>query len=196
MIDPEFETTINRLNQGWLGSYQERAKARHADDQKAFDDAGRRMVEFHRELKAELKAEGRKFQAETKLDPTSSDDAKVEQLLTAFARGTRLTRIWRDVMHEVRISMCCGNKVADKVWAPLKALGRRDDLSKFLDDKDQSTRATAASWLVGGMPDRCLPILNEIAKDHMGLAAGLTAYWTLRLWEHGAIPKYQPGSKS
>jgi hypothetical protein len=196
MIDPEFDNTINRLNQGWMGSYRERAKARHGGDQKAFDDAGQRMVGFYQELKAELKAEGRKFEAETKVDPAASDDAKVEQLLTAFARGTRLTRIWRDVMQNVRISVRCGNKVTDKVWGPLKTLGRRDDLARFLNDKDPSTRATAAAWLVGRMPDRCLPILTEISKDHMGLAAGLTAYWTLRLWEHNAIPKDQPESKS
>jgi hypothetical protein len=196
MIDPEFENTINRLNEGWMGSFRERAKARRSGDQKGFDDAGRRMVEFYQELKAELKAEGRKFEAETKLDPAANDDAKVEQLLTAFARGTRLTRIWRDVMQETRISVCCGNKVADKVGASLRALGRREDLVKFLDDKDPSTRATAASWLVGEMPDRCLPILTEISKSQWFLAAGLTAYWTLRLWEHGAIPKYQPKPKS
>ena len=194
MIDSEFEQKIVRLQNEETESWRERAKANYAGDRKAADNATLRMIAIDKELMGALRAEGLKFQAELRLKPADDDDAKVNQLLIAFARGIRLSRIWRDVIHQARISMCCVGKVFSGVQAVLDTMNRRGDLAIFLDDPDQAIRSRAASLLLDRMPDRCVPILQEISRKEGGSSAGITAFWALAMYENGAIPKHKTAS--
>jgi hypothetical protein len=131
-----------------------------------------------------LKREGRKFEAERKIDPAASGDMNASKLLRAFVRGARLTRIWWDIMDQSRISCCCERKVFE-ISMQLDAMGRRGDLAQFLDAPDLELRAKAAGCLVAKMPDRCLPVLNEIAGQSKSRCARSSASMALMAYENG-----------
>jgi hypothetical protein len=189
MIGTEFAETIDRLQKGESDAWRERAKARHLGDQKTSEAAAVRMVAFNKELMAALKTEGLKYEAELKADPAENEEEKVTRLLTAFARGARLTRIWNDTMHQERIGFCCAKKISKQILPELDALNRRGDVVIFLDDPDLSVRAKAASWLLDTMPDRCLPILREIDRTERALNAGWIACWALDAYERRTAVK-------
>jgi hypothetical protein len=179
MIDTEFEENFLQLQKGELESWQARAKARHIGDQAAYDAASQRFSAFAHESETALKAEGLKFEAELRLDPTADDDTMVAQLLVAFQRGSRLSRIWDDLMHQVKISACCAKKISKNILPALEGMDRLGELEQFLDHPDLAVRARAASWLLDRMPDRCLPILREIDRTERALDAGWIACWAL-----------------
>lgn len=179
MIDPEFTKTIERLQKGESDAWRERAKARHFGDQKTFDVAGARMIAFNQQLMAALKAEGLKFNAELKPKAGESEDEKVTRLLTAFVRGTRLSRIWSDTKHHEKLGARYSIKVTKQTVWELDAMDRRGDLVVFLDDPDPSVRAKAAALLKETMPDRCIPILEDVYRAERMRDAGWIAMWAL-----------------
>jgi hypothetical protein len=195
MIDPEFEINFHRLQKAELDSLVALARAKQAGDQAAFETAQYNLVTNYQASRAALKQEGRKFNAELKLNPAADDDAKTAQLLLAFERGSRLSRLWHDTMQQARIGSCCAGKVINKIQPALDAMDRRGDLVAFLAHKDKSVRARAASWLLDRIPDQCLPILEGIAQTERALDAGWIAFWAIGMYENGAIPQYK-GTKS
>jgi hypothetical protein len=183
LIGNEFVETIDRIQKGILDSFREYAKAKQANDQDAAERASLQIANLSQESTAALKAEGLKFETELKPNADESEDAKVLRLLTAFARGTRLSRIWDDVKTQRRIGACCAKKVITQVLPALDAINRRGDVVLFLDDTDMSIRARAACWLLDTMPDRCLPMLHEIERTERALNAGWIACWGLHAYE-------------
>jgi hypothetical protein len=171
----DFDANMRRLHEAEGRFVSDMLKAKRAGDAAAVRRAQQGMVAVHQESRAALKAEGRKFEAETKLDPGASDDAKVAQLLRAFERGERLAAIWFDYKNMVRISACCTKKVFQKVVFVLDAMDRTNDLACFLDHPNLVVRARAAGCLLESMPDRCLPILREICRTQGFLLAGRIA---------------------
>ena len=179
ILDPDFDANFMKLHQGVSDSYWARAKAGHDGDQAAFDKASQQFVKYELAARAELKAEALRYAADRKLDPAADEDTKVAQLLMAFARGCRLGRLWSDVMAEIPIGSRHVKKIYQFVLPALDAMGRRADLVKLLDEPDPSVRATAAMLLKKMMPDRCIPILEELARTERMLDAGWIAGWAL-----------------
>jgi hypothetical protein len=180
MLDLDFEANFMKLEQGVSDSYRARAKAGHDGDQAPFDHASEQMVRYALAARAELKAEALRYAADRKLDPAADEDTKTAQLLMAFARGCRLGRLWSDVMAEIPIGSRHVKKIYQFVLPALDAMGGRSDLAKLLDEPDPSVRATAAMLLKEMMPDRCIPILEEIYRTEHMLDAGWIAMWALR----------------
>jgi hypothetical protein len=164
MFESEFEANMQRLQEAEGRLSAEILKAKRSGDTAAYERARHRLVAGYQESRAALKAEGQKFEAEIKLDPGASDDAKVAQLLGAFERGERLACVWFDYMNSMRISSCCVGKIFHNIVFVLDAMNRRDDLVCFLDHPNPAVRARAAGCLMKKMPDRCLPILKEIYR--------------------------------
>jgi hypothetical protein len=179
MLDPDFETNFLRLHNGELDSWRARAKARHDGDQTAYDNAGAEMIKYALAARAELKAEALRYAADRKIKPTADEDTKVAQLLMAFARGCRLGRLWSDVMAEIPIGTRHVKRIYQIVLPALGTIGRHADLAKLLDEYDPSVRARAASLLKEIMPDRCIPILEEVYRTERMLDAGWIAMWAL-----------------
>jgi hypothetical protein len=179
MLDLDFEANFMKLEQGVSDSYRARAKARHDGNQIAFENASRQMVRYALAARAELKSEALRYAADRKIDPATDEDTKVARLLMAFARGCRLGRLWSDVMAEIPIGSRHVKKIYQFVLPALDAMGRRADLAKLLDEPDPSVRATAAMLLKEIMPDRCIPILEELARTERMLDAGWIAGWAL-----------------
>lgn len=183
-LNDGFEAKIRRLQTAEFSIYKECLDARRVGDTAGENAASLRLIDNHRELRAAMKAEALKFNAETKVAPAARDDEKVSQFLGAFVRGLRLTRLWRDVLLEPRIAQYRGQKVVDIIQPALDRLGRRGDLEAFLSHPDLSVRATAASWLLIRLPEKCVPILKDIqAKNSLITDAGLIAHWALVIHE-------------
>jgi hypothetical protein len=191
LIGNEFAEIVGRLAKGEMASWQERAKANYIGDRKTADAARSRMFQFNQELMAAIKAEGLKYEGELKPNVGESEEEKATRLLTAFARGTRLTRVWNDVIQLKRIGACCSKKTYKFVLRELDAMNRRGDLVMFLDDPDFSIRAKTAACLLNTMPDRCLPILLEINRTQGVLNAGWIAFWSLDMYETETGVKYK-----
>jgi hypothetical protein len=183
LIGNEFVEIIDRIEKGIFDALCECAKAKRLGDENAVERASLRIATLSQESTAALKAEGLKFEAELKPNADESEDAKALRLLTAFARGTRLSRIWGDVKTQRRIAACCAKKVITQVLPALDAINRRGDVVLFLDDPDMSIRARAACWLLDTMRDRCLPMLREINRTERALNAGWIACWGLDAYE-------------
>jgi hypothetical protein len=179
MLDLDFEANFMTLHKGELDNWRARAKARHDGDQTAFDNASQQMVRYALAARAELKSEALRYAADRKLDPAADEDTKVTQLLMAFARGCRLGRLWSDVMAEIPIGSRHVKKIYQLVLPALDAMGRRADLAKLLDEPDPSVRGRAASLLKETMPDRCIPILEDVYRRERMLDAGRIAMWAL-----------------
>ncbi len=168
-----------KLQQGESDSYRARGKARHDGDQAAFDSASEQMVRYALASRAELKAEALRYAADRKVDPSADEDTKVAQLLMAFARGCRLGRLWSDVMAEIPIGSRHVKNIYQIVLPALDAMGRRADLARLLDEPDPSVRARAASLMKEIVPDRCIPILEDVYRRERMLDAGRIAMWAL-----------------
>jgi hypothetical protein len=175
MLDPEFEANLMRLQKGELDSFRARGKAGRDGDQTAFDNASRELVKYALASRAELKAEAMRYAADRRVDPAADEDTKVAQLLMAFARGCRLGRLWSDAMAEIPIGSRHVKKIYQLILPALDAMGRRADLAKLFDEPDPSVRATAAMLLKELMPDRCIPILENIYRTERMLDAGWIA---------------------
>jgi hypothetical protein len=119
------------------------------------------------------------------LNPEDDHDTKVAQLLTAFRRGCRLARLWNDVFRQDRLASRYGMKVGRRLHQPLAEMGRLGDLAALLDDDDHAVQATAASWLLEDMPERCMPIVQEISEAERrfsyagSIACGAVDYYEL-----------------
>ena len=175
MLDPDFDANFMKLQQGENDSFRARGKAMHDGDQAAFDNASQEMVRYALAARAELKAEALRYAADCKVDAAADEDTKVARLLMAFARGCRLGRLWSDVMAEIPIGTRHAKKIYQIVLPALDAMGRRADLAKLLDEPDPSVRARAASLMKEMMPDRCVPILEDIYRTERMLNAGWIA---------------------
>jgi hypothetical protein len=176
----EFENNINQLQALEAKSWAEAAKARHLGDTASAQRLTEEMLHYNQATTTAMEAESRKLDAQLKLDPGADDDAKVIQLLDAFVTGAVLSRIWYDTLAEREVSNSFVRKLIFNVVNVLDAMGRRDDLAKFLTHPDLGVRARAAFFLIDTMPDRCIPLLREIRKTERWLDAGYTALLTLR----------------
>jgi hypothetical protein len=178
-LDPAFEANLVNLQQKMFASLKLKGQALRAGDKAAADKAIEQTTKYALAARAELKAEALRYAADLKLKPTANDDTKVAQLLTAFARGCRLTRLWDDVMGEIPAGTRHAKKIYRIILPALDAIDRRTDLALLLDDPDPSVRARAASLLKEAMPDRCIPILEDVYRTQRMLDAGWIAGWAL-----------------
>lgn len=178
-LDPGFEANLVNLQQKIFDSLKLRGQALRAGDQAAAGKAIEQMAKYALAARAELKAEALRYAADLKLNPRADDDTKVAQLLTAFARGCRLTRLWDDVMGEIPAGTRHAKKIYRIILPALDAMGRSADLAQLLDDPDPSVRARAASLMKDTMPDRCIPILEDVYRTQRMLDAGWIAGWAL-----------------
>lgn len=184
-LNDGFEDRIRRLQAAQYSILKDCMLAKKAGDADSEEAASKKLFYNNQELRSTMKAEALKFRAESRVDRAASDDQQVSQLLGAFVRGLRLTRLWRDVLMESRIAQRHGQKVVDIIQPALDALGRRGDLEAFLDHPDLSVRATAATWLIIRMPEKCVPILKEIAsRDLVTTDAAGIAHWGLVIYEN------------
>jgi len=179
MLDPDFETNLNRLQGKVIESLRAKGKAILEENQAAIDHAAEQAATHALAARAEMKAEAKRYAADLRIDPAVDDDMKADQLLRAFARGCRLTRLWDDVLGEIPAGTRHSQKIFRIVLPALDAIGRRGDLAKLLNDPDPSVRARAASLLMDTMPDQCVPILKEVYRTQRMLDAGWIAGWAL-----------------
>jgi hypothetical protein len=179
MLDPAFETNLVELHNAELADLKAMRKARREGDEAAYHKAGLQLIATERAIRTELKAEALRYAAELRVSPTADDDTKAAKLLKAFARGCRLGRLWSDVMNEIPIGTRHVKKIYKIILPVLDAMGRRADLAKLLDDPDPSVRGRAASLLKETMPDRCIPILEDVYRRERFRDAGSVAMWAL-----------------
>ncbi len=179
MLDLNFETNLMRLQEKMIESLRARGKAILAHDQAAADEAAGQFSVHLLAARTELNMEAKRYAADLKVDPAAGDNSKAVQLLRAFARGCRLTRLWRDVMGEIPAGTRHAKKIYRIVLPALDAIGRRRDLAKLLDDPDPSVRGRAAFLLKEAMPDRCASILEDVYRKERFGDAGSVVMWAL-----------------
>ncbi len=187
MSEIDFEKRTVELLKAQFAALRDLAAARRADDAAAHANAGSRLVRLDSEIATLLKAESARLRALLKLPANADDEARVAQLLLAFRQGAKLKRVWIDLLGDSR----AGSRVAKRAWRVIPLLdaigdGRRTALACFLDDKDADVRATAAAALLKIMPERAVPILEEISHSGKWLSAGSTAMINLLMYRSGA----------
>jgi hypothetical protein len=181
----DFEDEIIQLRKASFAALKDTGAAQRANDEAAERDAGKRLVQAELEMISRLKAEEKKLKALLKLPANADREAKIAQLLTAFRHGAKLYRVWIDYM----VERGPGNRVlklTHSVLPLLRSIGcDRLALEPLLDDKDINVRAMAASALSEDLPNRALPILEEISNTGRWLSAGWTAMAALSMHNTG-----------
>jgi hypothetical protein len=140
-------------------------------------------IEIFKELDR-LKAEGlAAIRALLARQDTMPDDERSSSLIRGFEFAARLSHTLRDELRDttgktkvVRLM----NTIADT----LDTLGPgRSALAVLLDNSDAGVRASAGAYLINLMPERVIPIMQEVQKNEDASSAFFTAYWTVRCWE-------------
>ena len=186
MSETDFEKRVVEMLKAQFAALRDSAAARRAGDIKAEDDAGSRLVQTDREITTLLKSEELRLKMLLKPPADADADTRVAQLLMAFRQGAKLERVWHDLLGDSKAASRVAKR-AQKVIPLLDAIGdgRRTALTCFLDDKDADVRASAAAALLKFMPERTVPILEEISRNGKWLSAGNTAMVNLIMYRSG-----------
>lgn len=133
-----------------------------------------------------LKAQGLKLLA-AQLDRYNSSAVQehVESLVRSFELGAKLAHSLHDELLDTEGEA----EVVHLLDAIVKRLDEtqpgRAVLSVLLDHRDAGVRASAAAYLLKVMPERVLPVLDEIESSEDGNSAHFTAYFAKLIWERG-----------
>jgi hypothetical protein len=186
MDDVDFEARVRGMVKEQEACLFAKRAARLAGDEAGQEKALDRLVSLEFEGLAVLKAKAGQLRVLARVKSRSSNDEKVAQLLLAFGLAAKLSRIWKDVHNENK-KAAKFQRVAYEVAGRLDAIddGRRSALAVFLDGSDTDAKALAASSLLKTMPERCVPILEELKTTERWLNASHIAIAALVMHEMG-----------
>jgi hypothetical protein len=112
-----------------------------------------------------------------------SESGRVASLLHGFEFAVRLEATLSDEMADSE-GVTQVDRVVDDIVVALASIGSgRSALLPLLDHGDPRVRASAGGYLIDLMPDRVIPVLQQIEKEARGYWAGFKAYWIRRTWE-------------
>ncbi len=182
MRDTLDEAKIEKMSESLMPDFAAFNEATEKNDDEAHRRILARMVNTQREIDRWLATQAAKMSSALDVSSLRSDEERIAQLLQAFAFGGKLARICTDIIGDAK----AGNKAEEQAYGAGHAIKAIDTdgklpLAVFLDDPDPSVRAIAASLLVEIIPDRALPVLEEIVKVNSTDSAGLTAFWALTM---------------
>jgi hypothetical protein len=131
-----------------------------------------------------LKADGLAIiQALLNESGTPSADDRIKTLVHGFEFGARLADTlhdeFRDIDGETNVV-----RLMDAVVKEINAMGSgRSALSGLLDHPDAGVRALAGTYLIDLMPERVVPVLEDVKERENANSAHFRAFWTLLAWD-------------
>jgi hypothetical protein len=177
-------------------SLLEELQAAHAQhDEKRMLEIGRKLVQNAKSIEQELENRRAAMEKAVVTAKTAADpDARTKRLLTAFAFCVKTACNADEETGDVE-TYNFGVRQLRAVGNELRSLDRFSELAQLLDNPDIEIRGFAAVWLRNLMPERILPILQEINKTKkFGTPVGTQVYIAMRELEQ-AKEKAAAGQK-
>jgi hypothetical protein len=113
----------------------------------------------------------------------TSESERVASLLRGFEFAVRLEATLKDEMGDVDGYTQVDRAMDDFVVALASVGSGRAALVPLLGHDDPRIRASAGGYLIDLMPDRVIPVLQQVEKEARGYCAGFDAHWILLTWE-------------
>jgi hypothetical protein len=176
-------TAIAQLGEQLANWFADNVSTFLTDDRAAHGKAILKGIAIVKELNR-LKADGLAAIAAVINDQdVSTDSERLANLLEAFVFAEKLAA----ALHDELLDVDGETKVLRLVRPIVDKLDTiepgRNALAGLLDDPDPIVQASAATFLIGTMPDRVIPILRAIEQNELGKSAGFKAGWALTDWE-------------
>ncbi|HLG87710.1 MAG TPA: hypothetical protein VKZ79_11005 [Alphaproteobacteria bacterium] len=185
--DPKDEAPVEEWAQSLEPLLPEIAAATRANDREAVKKLLMRSLRIRKQIDDYMTAQENELSTLMNVSGLTDDDARVEQLLGAFVLGGRLRHIHYDVLGDEDGR----NRVTGKVYEIPRMLDsmtpkRRPALADLLDHPHPDVRAMAAGSLLDLMPERAVPVLEEIHNEFRGTSAGLVALFATMIRDRAA----------
>lgn len=111
------------------------------------------------------------------------DRSHETSLIQAFAFGARLADALHDEFLDTDGEAQVWSLLDQIVLSLQKSSSGRASLDTLLGSPDPGVRGAAGAYLIDLMPDRVIPMLQNVHAEARGQSAGFGAYWTLLSWE-------------
>ncbi len=160
----------------------EELQAAHAQhDEKKMIEIGRKLVQNAKDCEQDLQNRRAVMEKAVATAKAVADpEERTRKLLTTFAFCVKAACGADEETGDIE-TYNFGVRQLRAVGDELRSLDRFSELAQFLDNPDIEVRGFAAVWLRNLMPERILPILQEINKtEKFGTPVGTQVYIAMR----------------
>jgi hypothetical protein len=126
----------------------------------------------------------------TSQDVTTKEQ-RVASLIRGFVFGTRLADTLHDEIRDIVDGETKVLHLMDEIVKALDTIGAgREALAVLLDHPEPGVRSSAGAYLIDLIPERVIPILQQIEERRDASSALFRAHWTLLAWEREGKSTY------